>query len=198
MKKRTIFSLIIIVGFLAQFILANFVFRNFPPVISFILLVPFYLLTYLYYRRYKLITVICFISIFTLMANLFMLGYLGEFALYSNKIRLIGMVSFFGCLINNLLAFILILQVEPRSKFLKGLVVFIVLVNYFFFSYYLFPLTNILASIFGPNQVVIDNMLVILQIFLYVLQAFIVISQVIIIFKFDFEEEYYLKSKTLS
>lgn len=195
MKKRKIFTFIIIFGTLLQFVLANVVFNDFPGFLSYVLLVPFYLFVYLYYQRYKYIKYICFISIFTVMANLFMLDYLSMFPLWSNKIRLIGMVSFFGSLINNLLLFILILQPEPRGKLIKSLFAIIVLSNYFFFSYYLFPLTNILIAFFGPDEQAISTTLISVQVITYILQFVIMIAQVVIVQTLDREDEYYLKAK---
>lgn len=190
MKKRKLMNIIIPAAFIIQFLLANFVFRNFPPVLSFALLVPFYLFVYVYFGKYKVIKYIAFVSIFTVMANVFLLSYMEIFPLYSNKIRLIGMVSYFGSIINLILAFILILSSEPKSKFLKGLFVFIVVTNYIFFSYYLIPFTGLLAAIFGPNEIDIELMLLVLQIVIYVLQFLIVLAQMIIIHKLDFQQEY--------
>lgn len=194
MKKRTIFSLIILIGTILQFVLSQFVFEDFPAVLSYILIVPFYVIVYVYYPRYKIIRYIIFVSIFTVMAYTLMMGYLDTFPLYSRKIRLLGMVSFFGSIFNNILAFILLLQVEPKSRWLRTAIVFIVITNYFFFSYYIFSLTNLLIAFFGPDEQVIDQLLVILQIVIYALQFFIMIAQIIIIHVLDDEEEYYGKA----
>ena len=196
MKKRNIFMLVILIGTLAQFILGNFVFKDFPGIVSFVLLVPFYLIVYIYYQRYKYIKWICFFTIFTLMANVFMLDYLSIFPMYSTKIKLIGMVSFFGSIINNVLVFVFILQPEPKGKLVKSLITFIVLTNYFFFSYYIFPLTGILIAFFGPAEQAIDSTVVVVQIISYVLVIAVMIVQMILIKILDTEQEYYLKAKT--
>jgi D-alanyl-lipoteichoic acid acyltransferase DltB (MBOAT superfamily) len=129
------------------------------------------------------------------MANVFMVYYLRSFPMYSPKIRLIGMVSFFGCIINNLLAFVMILQPEPKRKIIKGLVVFIVLANYLFFSYYIFPLTGILIAFFGPAEQAIETTILAVEVIGYILQLLIMISQMILIRLLGTEEDYYDKAK---
>ena len=195
MKKRNIFILVIFLGTLTQFILGNFVFKNFSGIVSFVLLVPFYLIVYIYYQRYRFIKWICFFTIFTLMANVFMLDYLSIFPMYSAKIKLIGMVSFFGSIINNVLVFVFILQPNPKGKLLKSLFAFVVLINYFFFSYYIFPLTGILIAFFGPAEQAIESTVVVVEIIGYILVIAVMIAQMIIIKLLDTEEEYYLKAK---
>lgn len=196
MKKRTIFSLIIVFGTVLQFVLSQFVIEDFPAVLSYVLIVPFYVIVYVYYPRYRIIKYIIFISIFTVMAYTLMMGYLGDFPMYSSKIRLLGMVSFFGSILNNILAFVLLLQIEPKNRWLRTMVVFIVVTNYFFFSYYIFSLTNLLIAFFGPDDQVIDQLLFILQIVIYILQFLIMVAQVIIIHVLDNEEEYYGKARS--
>ncbi|MBI9009773.1 MAG: hypothetical protein JEZ05_07065 [Tenericutes bacterium] len=195
MPKRKIVMLVIFFGTILQFIFANFVFKDFPAIISFVLLVPFYLIVYLYYQRYRYIKWIAFISIFTLLANLFMLDYLSDFQMYSSKIRLIGMVSFFGCLINNFLAFILLLQPQPKSRTIKLLVLFIVLINYFFFSYYIFSFTGILVAFFGPSDQAVNLTVAVVQVLVYIFQFAIMIVQMILVKLLGSEEEYYLKAQ---
>lgn len=195
MKKHRLFMLIIFVGTIIQFVLNNFVFSRFPGILSFILLVPFYLIVYIYYQRYKYIKYICFVSIFTVMANLFLLDYLNDFAMYTPKIRLIGMVSYFGSLINLLLGFIMLLQNEPKRKLIKGLFAFIIITNYVFFSYYFFPISGLVVAFFGPADQAVEITLIVLQIIQYVLQIFIMIAQLILIYILGSEEAYYQKAR---
>jgi hypothetical protein len=105
------------------------------------------------------------------------------------------MVSFFGSIINNVLVFVFILQPKPKGKLLKSLFAFIVLINYFFFSYYIFPLTGILIAFFGPAEQAIESTVVVVEIIGYILVIAVMIAQMIIIKLLDTEEEYYLKAK---
>jgi hypothetical protein len=77
----------------------------------------------------------------------------------------------------------------------KGLVVFIVLANYFFFSYYIFPFTGILVAFFGPAEQAIDATVAAVQVMSYILQICILIAQMILIKLLGSEEDYYEKAK---
>jgi hypothetical protein len=131
------------------------------------------------------------------MANIFMLDYLNIFPMGSPIIKLLQMVSFFGSLINNILVFFFILQIEPKGKLIKGLLVFIVFTNYFFFSIYTFSLTGILVSFFGPTEQATNSTILAIGIIRYILTIAIMIAQIILIKHLDTEEEYYLKTKNI-
>lgn len=189
MKKRYIFMLLIFLGTTAQFLLNTFLPGDIPSLISFLLLVPFYLIVYLFYSKNKLIQFICFVAIFTVMANVFMLGFLGQYSMNSSKIILIARVSYFGSILNILLAFLLILQVQPRNKVLKGSFFFIALTNWIFFSYYVFYFVNLLTQIFGTSIQETERTVFVFGIVSIVMQFLIMIAQMVIVYILDKEEE---------
>lgn len=193
MSRRKIFTLIILLGTLTQFVLGNFVFEDFPAIISYILLVPFYLIVYLYYQRNIFIKLVVFISTFTLLANLFMLDYLGDYSLYSNKVRLISMFSYIGCVINNILVLASLLKNTPKSKWIKFSFIVIVYTNFIFFSYYYFPFVNNLTLFFGTRNYTIRLTMYIANIFRLCMYAVVLIAQMIAINKLEKEEIEYLQ-----
>lgn len=189
MKKRYIFMLLILVGTVTQFLLDTFLVSSVPSLISYLLLVPFYLIVYLFYSKNKTIRYICFIAIFTVMADIFMLGYLDQYSLHSDKIVFIARISYFGSILNIFLAFLLILQVKPRNKVLKGSFFFIALTNWIFFSYYVFSFLNLIISFFGTADQEIQRTVFVFNIVMIVMQFLIMIAQMIIVYILDKEEE---------
>ncbi len=195
MKKRKIFSWMIIIGTLMQFILANFIFTDFPGFISFVLLVPFYLCLYLFYQRYKYIKWIGFIGVFSMMGFIFLMSFIPEFPMWSNKIKLMGMFSYFGSLINIGLALVFLLQVEPKNRWIKGLTFFIVISNYLFISYFTFSIQNVLVSFFGPSETIVVTTLFVYKIITYIFQILVMIAQVVLVNILDREDEFYKKAE---
>jgi len=189
MKKRHIFIAIIVLSFISHSILYYFVFNEIMPLVSFLLTVPFYVIVYVYYRETKLVVTYSFISVFTTLSYWVFMSLLNFYNLNSPNMRLVGMVSFFGSVINLMIGFGIVLQAN-KNRFIALSFLFFAIVNFFFASYYNFFLKNLIASIFGPIQSDINDALVILEIFYFVLQFFIVIAQSIIIFIFDRNQQF--------
>jgi hypothetical protein len=109
---------------------------------------------------------------------------LNYYSLGAPNMRLIGMVSFFGSIINMIIGFGIVLQAN-KNKFIALSFLFFSVINFFFASYYNFFLVDLLSSIFGPNQTDVADALLVLEIIYISLQAIIVILQSIIVYIFD-------------
>lgn len=184
MKKRYLFIPIIVISFVTHLILYYFVFDEINPLVSFLLTVPFYVIVYLYYRETKMVVTYCFISIFTTLSFWVFMSLLNYYSLGAPNMRLIGMVSFFGSIINMIIGFGIVLQAN-KNKFIALSFLFFSVINFFFASYYNFFLVDLLSSIFGPNQTDVADALLVLEIIYISLQAIIVILQSIIVYIFD-------------
>jgi len=108
---------------------------------------------------------------------------------FSPNLRLVGIVSFFGSVINMIIGFGIVLQ-SNRNRFVSLSIFLISIINFFFASYYKFFLEDLVAALFGPNPTGVNDALIVLEIFYVVLQFIIVIVQSIIIFIFDLNDEY--------
>ncbi len=184
MKKRYIFIPIILLAFIAQTILTYFVFDEIKPLISFLLTVPFYVIVYVYYRETKLVVTYSFISVFTTLSYWIFVAFIEIYPLTAPNMRLIGLVSFFGSIINMMIGFGIVLQ-ATKNKYIAVSLMGFAVINFFFASYYNFFLVDLFAALFGPNQARVTEALFVLEMFYLVLQAIIVINQVIIIYLFD-------------
>jgi hypothetical protein len=189
MKKRFIFIPLIVISYLAHLYLYYFVFDEIRPLISFFLTVPFYVIMYVYYQETRLIVTFSFISIFTYMAYWFFLGFLKEFAFNAPNMRLIGIVSFFGSLINMVIGFAIVLNAN-RNKFIALSFLLFAVVNFIFASYYNFFFENLIRSIFGPDITDVNNALGAMEGLYVFLQILIVGMQAVIIYKLDINQEY--------
>ncbi len=188
MKKRYIFIPIILFAFIAHIFLTYFVFDEIKPLLSFLLTVPFYVIVYVYYRETKLVVSYSFIAIFTTLSYWIFMAFIDIFPLTAPNMRLIGLVSFFGSIINMMVGFGIVLQANKNKYIAVSLMVFAV-INFFFASYYNFFLTDLIASLFGPNQARITEALFVLEMIYVGLQSLIVINQIIIIYLFDRHQE---------
>lgn len=188
MKKRYIFISIIILSFLAHTLLYYLVFNEVKPLISFLLTVPFYVIIWVYYRETKLIVNYAFISVFTTLSHWVFTSLINFYSINSPNMRLIGMVSFFGSIINLMLGFGIVLQAN-KNRLIALSFLFFSIINFFFASYYNFFLVDLISSIFGPNQSNIFDALVVLEIVYVVIQGVVVILQSVIIFIFDRNQE---------
>ncbi len=193
MKKRYIFISLIVVSFALHSILYYFVFNEIMPLISFLLTVPFYVIVFVYYRETKLVVTYSFISVFTTLSFWVFMSLINFYNLSSPNMRLVGMVSFFGSIINLMIGFGIVLQAN-KNRFVAISFLLFAIVNFFFASYYNFFLKDLIASIFGPIQSDINDALVVLEIFYFALQVLIVISQAIIIYIFDRNQEFNRKT----
>jgi len=189
MKKRHLFIPIIIIFFLIHLYLYYFVFDEIRPLISFILTSPFYIIVFVYYRETKLLETFSFISIFTNLSFWMFLSLSSMYNFFSPNLRLVGIVSFFGSVINMIIGFGIVLQ-SNRNRFVSLSIFLISIINFFFASYYKFFLEDLVAALFGPNPTGVNDALIVLEIFYVVLQFIIVIVQSIIIFIFDLNDEY--------
>ncbi len=189
MRKRNVFILVVAITTIVQMILGDFLIRDFSPLLSFVLLVPFYMILFLYYRKYRQILLITVISIFALLSSVYLWYYYPDYGVATAKIRLIGRFSYLLGIAENIACFLLVLQNRPKSKTLKGLFVFIALSHYVFFSYYQFPIDNILIGIFGPNPADITTLFIVIQILVYIFKVLILISQLILIYLLDKDAE---------
>ncbi|MDD3129718.1 MAG: hypothetical protein PHF05_00685 [Candidatus Izemoplasmatales bacterium] len=189
MKKRHLFIPIIIIFFLIHLYLYYFVFDEIRPLISFILTSPFYIIVFVYYRETKLLETFSFISIFTNLSFWVFLSLSSMYNFFSPNLRLVGIVSFFGSVINMIIGFGIVLQ-SNRNRFVSLSIFLISIINFFFASYYKFFLEDLVAALFGPNPTGVNDALIVLEIFYVVLQFIIVIVQSIIIFIFDLNDEY--------
>lgn len=189
MKKRHLFIPIIIIFFLIHLYLYYFVFDEIIPLISFILTSPFYIIVFVYYRETKLLETFSFISIFTNLSFWVFLSLSSMYNFFSPNLRLVGIVSFFGSVINMIIGFGIVLQ-SNRNRFVSLSIFLISIINFFFASYYKFFLEDLVAALFGPNPTGVNDALIVLEIFYVVLQFIIVIVQSIIIFIFDLNDEY--------
>lgn len=188
MKKRHLFIPIIILSLIGQLILYYFVFDEIYPLISFILTVPFYVIVYVFYRESKLITSYAFVSVFTTLSFWVFMSLIQVYSINSPNMRLIGLVSFFGSVINMIIAFGIVLQAN-KNRFVAICFLFFSVINFFFASYYNFFLTDLIASIFGPNPTDVVDALVVLEVIYVVLQVIIAILQSIVIYIFDRNQE---------
>jgi hypothetical protein len=189
MKKRFIFIPLIVISYLAHLYLYYFVFDEIRPLISFFLTVPFYVIMYIYYQETRLIVTFSFISIFTVMAYWFFLGFLEYYAFNAPNMRLIGIVSFFGSLINMVIGFAIVLNAN-RNKFIALSFLLFAVVNFIFASYYNFFFENLIRSIFGPDITDVNNALGAMEGLHVFLQVLIVGIQAVIIYKLDIYQEY--------
>ncbi len=190
MRRRDIYIILIFIFFVVQFVLANFVINDFSPILSFALLVPFYIIISVYQTKFKVIRYIGYTMIFVLLSNIFLYYYLGTFGLSTIKIMLIGRLSYFGSIFAIIMAFVLLLQSHPRSKLLKASFVFITISNYLFQSYYFIPFGSLLARIFGPNPTDLVTLSIVLVVLRYITWGLIMLSQLIIIYKMDRESKF--------
>ena len=188
MKKRHIFIPIIILSLVGHLILYYFVFNEIYPLISFILNVPFYVIVYVFYRESKLISSYAFLSIFTTLSFWVFMSLIQYYSLNSPNIRLVGLVSFFGSVINMMIAFGIVLQAN-KNRFIALSFLFFSVINFFFASYYNFFLVDLIASIFGPNASDVADALVVLEVIYVVLQVIMSILQAVIIYIFDSNQE---------
>ncbi|PKK95571.1 MAG: hypothetical protein CVV60_00495 [Tenericutes bacterium HGW-Tenericutes-5] len=188
MKKRYIFIPIIILSLIGHLILYYFVFDEIYPLISFLLTVPFYIIVYVFYRESKLITSYAFISIFTTLSFWVFMSLIQVYSLNSPNIRLVGIVSFFGSVVNLMIGFGIVLQAN-KNRFIALSFLFFSIINFFFASYYNFFLVDLIASIFGPNATDVTDALIVLEVVYVVIQVIISILQSIIIYIFDRNQE---------
>lgn len=188
MKKRYIFIPIIILSLIGHLILYYFVFNEIYPLISFILTVPFYVIVYVFYRESKLITSFSFLSIFTTLSFWVFMSLIQVYNLNSPNIRLVGLVSFFGSVINLMIGFGVVLQAN-KNRFIALSFLFFSIINFFFASYYNFFLVDLIASIFGPNPTDVTDALIVLEVVYVVLQVIISILQSVVIYIFDRNQE---------
>ncbi len=185
MKKRQVLMLIIFVCFAVEFILSEFVIGDFPPIVSFILLVPFFLMLY-FNPRYRSVRFLGLISIVCLLSNIYLNHYLLDgYSMGSYKIWIIAQFSFFSSFIANITAFVIILQTKPRDKYLKLLFLFITMSTLFLFSYYRFPIIGILTDVFGPNPIHIANVYWVVYYVQLVFRVLIMIAQLMAIYRMD-------------
>jgi hypothetical protein len=103
--------------------------------------------------------------------------------------RLIGMVSFFGSIINLILTFGIVLQAN-KNKLIAVSLMFFAIVNFFFGSYYNFFLMDLIRALFGPIPSDIIHALQVMEFVYFFLQVIMVILQVIIIYIFDKNSDY--------
>lgn len=185
MSRRNIYILLVFIFFVIQFVLGNFVLSDFNPILSFALLVPFYIIISVYHSKYKVIRYIGYLMIFVVLSNTFLYYYLGEFGLTTVKIMLIGRISYFGSIAAIILVFLLLLQNHPKNKLMRWSFVFITIFNYLFLSYYFIPLSSLLSRIFGPNPTDLVTLAIVLQIIRYIVSGLIMVAQLIIIYKLD-------------
>ena len=188
MKKRYIFIPIIILSLVGHLILYYFVFDEIYPLISFVLTVPFYVIVYVFYRESKLISSYAFLSIFTTLSFWVFMSLIQDYSLNSPNMRLIGLVSFFGSVINMMIAFGIVLQAN-KNRFIAISLFLFSIITFFFASYYNFFLENLVASIFGPNPSVVADALVVLEVIYVILQVIMSIVQSIIIYIFDINQD---------
>lgn len=184
MKKRYIFIPLIVLSFVAHTFLIYFVFDEVKPLISFLLNVPFYVIVYVYYRETKLVVTYAFISIFTTLSYWIFMAFMSVYSLTAPNMRLIGLVSFFGSIINMMVAFGIVLQAN-KNRFAAVSLMGFAIINFFFASYYNFFLVDLIAALFGPRQANVELALFVLEMIYLALQILIVISQTIIIYLFD-------------
>jgi len=188
MKKRYIFIPIIILSLIGHLILYYFVFDEIYPLISFLLTVPFYVIVYVFYRESKLITSYAFVSIFTTLSFWVFMSLIQVYSLNSPNIRLVGLVSFFGSVLNLMIGFGIVLQAN-KNRFIALSFLFFSIINFFFASYYNFFLVDLIASIFGPNPTDVTDALIVLEVIYVVLQVIISILQAVVIYIFDRNQE---------
>ncbi len=188
MKKRYIFIPIIILSLIGHLILYYFVFDEIYPLISFLLTVPFYVIVYVFYRESKLITSYAFVSIFTTLSFWIFMSLIQVYSLNSPNIRLVGLVSFFGSVLNLMIGFGIVLQAN-KNRFIALSFLFFSIINFFFASYYNFFLVDLIASIFGPNPTDVTDALIVLEVIYVVLQVIISILQAVVIYIFDRNQE---------
>ncbi|MBN2540730.1 MAG: hypothetical protein JXB08_04320 [Bacilli bacterium] len=181
--------IIVALSAILQIGLGDLLIQNFSPLLSFILLVPFYMIVFLYFRKYPIILWIAVISIFGLLSSVYLWHYLQDYALASAKIRLVGRFSYILGIAENIAVFILVLQSRPKSNLLKGLFVFVALTHYALLSYYRIPISNILAGIFGPNPVDLQTMYFVIAIVAIIAKGVIMLVQVWIIYLLDRDEK---------
>ena len=188
MKKRHIFIPIIILSLVGHLILYYFVFNEIHPLISFLLTVPFYVIIYVFYRETKMISSFSFLSIFTTLSFWIFMSLIQVYSLNAPNIRLVGIVSFFGSVVNLIIGFGIVLQAN-KNRFIAISFLLFAIVNFFFASYYNFFLTDLIASIFGPNPSDVADALIVLEVVYVVLQVIIAILQAIIVYIFDRNHE---------
>ena len=188
--KKYVFGALIMVSIIVKLILNNIGSIELSRILIFCLTVPFYVITFVYYRRSKLILAFVFVGIFSL------LGY--TFTLASPMMKILGSISLFGSIINIGLAFAILLLTNKSysiSILLMGLAIF----NFLFLSYINYYLVELLfenLDMAEPQISIMENFLRYYNIVFIVVQFVLGIMQVSIIWILDHYQE--LKEHPLS
>lgn len=188
MKKRNIFMLVVCFGTILELVFHDLLFKNFPGFFSFFLLVPFYVIVYLYYNRYRYIKYMSFLGIFNVLSYTFLAYYIAQLDFYHRKVILIARTSTIGSILMFFFLFIMLLQDKPRNKATKYSFIFIVITSFLFHSYYRYILTVLLTQIFGPEGSAINMTIDVVDIVAIVSKLAILLAQLIIIYKLDRDE----------
>jgi len=197
MKKRNIFMLIICFGTILEILFHDFLFNDIPGVFSFLFLVPFYIIVYLYYNRHKFIRYMSFLGIFNVLSNAFLAYYIILLGFYDRKVILIARTSTFGSIIMFLLLFIMLLQDKPKNKAIRYSFIFIIITSFLFHSYYKYILAVLLTGIFGPDSSAISTTIYVVDVIAIISKILIMMCQVLIIYKLDRSDEVFLNQKRI-
>ena len=191
MKKRNLLMGIVFICAVLNIVLSR-VMDNFLPIYTLILTIPFYLIIIIFYRKTKLITIFCVLTILSQFGHYMLLFYSPFFEFSSPLMRVFGSFSFFFGIIGFFVAFALVLQ-HKTYKFTEISFLSFAIINYVFFSYFNFYFQNLLVRIFGPYEVHIVKMFYVYYGVVLAIEIGVAILQVIVIYFLERNKWYELR-----